>query len=148
MWLSVFAHVLFWLGLAFYATPSTDEALANLPTAKAGSGAGIYKMASSLGGAIGVAVSLAVFTGLSQVPQDQITQIGDVIHMNGAQSNAPLRLAAMTLGVNPVFLLLGILAITVTVPKEGGRITPNPQPVPDAVAAAGFVECPLCKGRA
>ena len=105
-------------------------------------------MASSLGGAIGAAVSLTVFTGLSQVPRNQITQIGDIIHMEGPQSNVPLRLAAMiALGVNLIFLLLAIVSITVTVPKGGGRISPKPQPVPDAVAAAGFVECPLCHGE-
>lgn len=148
VWLAVVAYALFGLGLAFYATPSTDAALSNLPAAQAGSGAGIYKMASSLGGAIGAAVSLAVFTGLSTVPKDQITQIGDVIHMAGAQSNVGLRLAAMiALGVNLVFLLLAIVSITVTVPKESGRITPVPQPVPDAVEAAGFVECPVCHGQ-
>ena len=146
--LAVIAYALFGLGLAFYATPSTDAALSNLPAAQAGSGAGIYKMASSLGSAIGAAVSLTVFTGLSQVPRNQITQIGDIIHMEGAQSNVPLRLAAMiALGVNLIFLLLAIVSITVTVPKGGGRISPKPQPVPDAVAAAGFVECPLCHGE-
>jgi len=77
--LAVISYCLFGLGLAFYATPSTDAALSNLPADQAGAGAGIYKMASSLGGAIGAAVSLAIFTGLSTVPADKITQIGDVI---------------------------------------------------------------------
>lgn len=148
VWLAIVAYALFGLGLAFYATPSTDAALSNLPAEQAGSGAGIYKMASSLGGAIGAAISLAVFTGFSQVPADQITQIGNVVQMQGAQSNVGLRLAAMiALGVNLVFLLLAIVSITVTVPKETGRITPKPQPVPDAVVAAGFVECPTCHGQ-
>ncbi|GGG71047.1 hypothetical protein GCM10011374_39630 [Kocuria dechangensis] len=48
-------------GLGFYATPSTDAALSNVPDAKAGSAAGIYKMASSLGAAFGVAISAAIF---------------------------------------------------------------------------------------
>lgn len=47
--LAIIAYCLFGLGLAFYATPSTDAALTNLPAAQVGSGAGIYKMASSLG---------------------------------------------------------------------------------------------------
>lgn len=134
--LAIIAYCLFGLGLAFYATPSTDAALSNLPAAQAGSGAGIYKMASSLGGAIGAAISLAVFTGLSTVPAEQIQQIGDVIHMEGAQSNAALRLAGMVaLGVNLVFLLLAITSIVMTVPKGGGSAslsksepTPEPQP--------------------
>lgn len=142
---AIIAYGLFGLGLAFYATPSTDAALANLPADQAGSGAGIYKMASSLGGAIGAAISLAVFTGLAAQPY---TQVGDIIHMEGAQSNAAIRLAAMVaLGVNLVFLLLAIVSITVTVPKQTGRITPAPQPTPDAVKAAGFVTCPTCHGE-
>jgi hypothetical protein len=47
-------YTLFGLGLAFYATPPTDAALSSLPMDQAGSGTGIYKMASSLGAAFGV----------------------------------------------------------------------------------------------
>ena len=63
--LAVAAYTLFGLGLAFYATPSTDAALSNLPDDQAGSGSGIYKMASSLGASFGVAISAAIFTALS-----------------------------------------------------------------------------------
>ncbi len=63
--LAVVAYTLFGLGLAFYATPSTDAALSNLPNDQAGSGSGIYKMASSLGASFGVAISAALFTALS-----------------------------------------------------------------------------------
>lgn len=143
--LAVIAYCLFGLGLAFYATPSTDAALANLPADQAGSGAGIYKMASSLGGAIGTAISLAVFTGLSG---SDYRILGNIIQMQGAQTNVSLRLAAMAaLGVNLVFLLLAIVSITVTVPKQTGRITPAPQPTPDAITEAGFVVCPTCHGE-
>lgn len=51
-------------GLGMYATPSTDAAISNAPSDKVGSASGIYKMASSLGGAIGVAVSSSVFNAL------------------------------------------------------------------------------------
>lgn len=44
---------LFGVGLGFYATPSTDAALSNVPNDKAGAASGIYKMASSLGAALG-----------------------------------------------------------------------------------------------
>lgn len=54
--LALVGFTLFGLGLAFYATPSTDAALSNLPDAQGGAGAGIYKMASSLGAAFGEAV--------------------------------------------------------------------------------------------
>ena len=62
--LCIISYTLFGLGLAFYATPSTDAALSNLPEAQAGSGSGIYKMASSLGAAFGVAISAGVFSTL------------------------------------------------------------------------------------
>ena len=63
--LAIVAFTLFGIGLAFYATPSTDAALSNLPDDQAGAGSGIYKMASSLGASFGVAISAAIFTALS-----------------------------------------------------------------------------------
>ena len=42
---------LFGLGLGIYATPSTDTSVSNAPSDKVGEAAGVYKMASSLGGA-------------------------------------------------------------------------------------------------
>lgn len=131
--LAIIAYSLFGLGLAFYATPSTDAALANLPADQAGSGAGIYKMASSLGGAIGAAISLAVFTAMANMNADIV---GSVIHMEGRVDNVPIRQAGMiALGVNLVFLILAILSITMTVPKGGGsrelgRSAPSPEPAP------------------
>lgn len=65
----VIAFTLFGLGLAFYATPSTDAALSALPDAQIGSGSGIYKMASSLGASFGVAISAAVLTAFSTDPE-------------------------------------------------------------------------------
>jgi hypothetical protein len=56
---------LFGVGLGFYATPSTDAALSNVPGDKAGTASGIYKMASSLGAAFRVAISAVLFTALS-----------------------------------------------------------------------------------
>ena len=120
--MAIIAYCLFGLGLAFYATPSTDAALSNLPANQAGSGAGIYKMASSLGGAIGTAISLAVFYGL------QGSKVPDVIAMAGRHDNSSIRLAAMVaLGVSLVFLLLAITSVTMTVPKGGGSATAGAQ---------------------
>jgi len=56
---------LFGIGLGLYATPSTDAALSNVPQENTGSASGIYKMASSLGAAFGVAMSAAIFAGFS-----------------------------------------------------------------------------------
>ncbi|MFD0866338.1 MFS transporter [Tessaracoccus lubricantis] len=137
--LAIIAYCLFGLGLAFYATPSTDAALTNLPAVQAGSGSGIYKMASTLGGAIGTAVSLAVYYGLMG------TRVPDLIVMEGRSDNESLRLAAMVaIGVSLVFLLLAILSIVMTIPKSDGRISPRPQPTPDEEAT--LIECPTCHG--
>src|SRR5690625_2208478 len=65
---AIIGFSLFGLGLAFYATPSTDAALSNLPEDQAGSGSGIYKMASSLGASFGVAICAAVCTALAGGP--------------------------------------------------------------------------------
>ncbi|EOH93305.1 hypothetical protein UAW_02553 [Enterococcus haemoperoxidus ATCC BAA-382] len=58
-------YSLFGMGLGMYATPSTDTAISSVPNEKAGVASGIYKMASSLGGALGVAISAAVYNGFS-----------------------------------------------------------------------------------
>ncbi len=131
--LSIIAYCLFGLGLAFYATPSTDAALSNLPEDKAGSGSGIYKMASSLGSAIGAAISLGLFTGMAATGS---TIIGDVVEFHGRTDNVLLRQAGMfALAVNLLFVLLAIISITVTVPKGGGsrdlgKVAPTPHPPP------------------
>ncbi len=57
-------YILLGTGLGIYATPSTDTALSNVPADMAGIASGIYKMASSLGAAFGLAISGAVFNAL------------------------------------------------------------------------------------
>ena len=56
---------MFGLGLGLYATPSTDTAVSNAPDDKIGAASGIYKMASSLGSAFGVAISATVYAMIS-----------------------------------------------------------------------------------
>ena len=60
----------FGIGLGLYATPSADAALTSVPQEKAGAASGIYRMTSALGAAIGIAISAAIFTGLSM---EQVT---------------------------------------------------------------------------
>ncbi len=71
-------YIFFGAGLGLYATPSTDTALANSPRNKAGVGSGVYKMASSLGGAFGVAISLSVYYAL--LPAGGETTVQEVAH--------------------------------------------------------------------
>jgi DHA2 family multidrug resistance protein-like MFS transporter len=114
---AVIGYTLFGVGLAFYATPSTDAALSNLPEAQAGAGSGIYKMASSLGAAFGVAISAAIFTALS-ANNESIRWLEGVITFSGRQDNLAVREAAIVaLGFNVLMIAVAILSIMLTVPK-------------------------------
>lgn len=94
----IIGFTLFGIGFGLYATPSTDTAVDNVPAAKAGEAAGIYKMSSTLGGSFGLAISVAVFNA-----------------MNGTGG---LELAASAgLIANMVFILLALAAVAVTIPK-------------------------------
>lgn len=119
--LAIISYTLFGLGLAFYATPSTDAALSNLPADQAGAGSGIYKMASSLGASFGVAISAAVFTALA-ADNSAVAWIDGVISYVGRQDNLAVREAGFfALAVNLVMVLAAIITIVSTVPKTYAR---------------------------
>ncbi|HLU37264.1 MAG TPA: MFS transporter [Thermomicrobiales bacterium] len=127
--LSAVGFSLFGLGLAFYATPSTDAALSALPDDQAGSGSGIYKMASSLGASFGVAISATVYTALSE-GSPAIEWIEGVITYVGRQDNVNVREAAFAaFGVNLLFVVLAIISIMVTIPerKTDGETVTQPE---------------------
>lgn len=114
--LAVVAYSLFGLGLAFYATPSTDAALTNLPGDQAGAGSGIYKMASSLGAAFGVAASAAIFTALSQTGLDIV---GTMIEFSGRQDNVAVREAGMVgLAFYALMAIAALVSVTIFIPKQ------------------------------
>lgn len=93
---------LFGLGLGIYATPSTDTSVSNAPSDKVGEAAGVYKMASSLGSAFGVALSMTAY--------------------GAAAANGNLELAATTgIIINVIFGVLSILSILFLVPKNAGK---------------------------
>ncbi|MDO5500211.1 MAG: MFS transporter [Propionibacteriaceae bacterium] len=116
MVLAVVAYALFGLGLAFFATPATDACLTSLPPEQAGSGMGIFKMASSLGGSIGTAVALSLFLGFQQGTSGNF--VGDVLEMTGRQDNVAIRqAAAIAIGAMLVFALISALVAAVAVPK-------------------------------
>jgi DHA2 family multidrug resistance protein-like MFS transporter len=119
--LAIIGYTLYGVGLAFYATPSTDAALANLPESQAGAGSGIYKMASSLGAAFGVAISATIFTTLSSGANSARWMEG-VITFYGRQDNLAVRAAAMiALMFNALMVAGAILSIMLTIP--GGKET-------------------------
>jgi DHA2 family multidrug resistance protein-like MFS transporter len=107
---------LFGIGLGFYATPSTDAALSNVPNEKAGAASGIYKMASSLGAAFGVAISAALFTSLSGL-NGAFGSLSDLFL--GRTDNIAIRFAAaVALLFNVAMVIIAIVAIAMTIPKE------------------------------
>jgi len=115
--LATVGYTLFGVGLAFYATPSTDAALSNLPAPQTGSGSGIYKMASSLGAAFGVAISAAIFTALSG-DGTSANWLDGVITFLGREDNLAIREAAIiALGFNVLMVVVAIISIMLTVPK-------------------------------
>jgi MFS transporter, DHA2 family, multidrug resistance protein len=93
---------LFGLGLGLYATPSTDTSVSNAPSDKVGAAAGVYKMASSLGGAFGVAISAAVYGVIAVVSSKEMAAASGII-------------------VNVIFGILALISIVVMVPKNAGK---------------------------
>ena len=89
------------VGFGFYATPSTNTAVGNVPPEKAGSASGIYKMASSLGGSFGVAISGAVSTAI-------------LMSNNTAHNLA----AGLGLGVSVMAGTISLIAVLALVPKR------------------------------
>ena len=119
MILAFVGFTLFGVGLGFYATPSTDAALSNVPNDKAGAASGIYKMASSLGAAFGVAISAALFTSLSGL-NSSFTPLSDLFL--GRTDNVGIRFAAaIALLFNVMMVIIAIVAIAMTVPKDDAR---------------------------
>lgn len=100
---------LFGLGLGVYATPSTDTSVANAPSNKVGEAAGIYKMASSLGSAFGVAISVTVYSTITAMSSVEVAASAGII-------------------VNVIFGILSILSIIFMVPKDAGKTT-KPSPI-------------------
>lgn len=114
--LTFIGFTLFGTGLGFYATPSIDAAVSNIPGDKVGGASGIYKMASSLGAALGVAISAAIYYGLSKM-NNEATPMAEIFL--GKTSNINVRYAAaMGLLFNVLMVLIAIVAIRLTIPKK------------------------------
>ena len=115
--LAIIGYTLYGLGLAIYATPSTDAALSSLPATQTGAGSGIYKMASSLGAAFGVAISAAIFTALS-ASTDSAHWLDGIITFQGRQENLAVRQAAVIALMFNVFMAaVAIMSIMLTIPR-------------------------------
>lgn len=115
--LAIIAFTLFGTGLAFFATPATDAALSNLPEEQSGAGAGIFKMASSLGSGFGIAISAGIYTAVSK--GEPIAWLNHLFDFVGRQDNIAIRQAAMlALAFNLLLVLATILTVMIKIPKE------------------------------
>ena len=119
MFVAFLGFTLFGIGLGFYATPSTDAALSNVPNDKAGAASGIYKMASSLGSAFGVAILL-------HCSPRCVAAMPAWLHCSrvflGKTSNIDIRFAAsVALLFNLFMVVIAFVAIAMTVPKDDPR---------------------------
>ncbi|WP_322045373.1 MFS transporter [Paraburkholderia sp. J67] len=112
--IAVIGITLLGVGLGLYATPSTDAALCSVAHARSGAASGIYKMASSLGTAFGIAISAAIFTALTTAdgfPPMKSLAVGQPDQLRFA--------AAVALWFNVAMVLLAALAIKLAMPKQG-----------------------------
>ena len=88
------------IGLGIYATPSTDTAVDNVPDAKAGEAAGIYKMSSTLGGSFGLAISIAIYSAVEAGTGNIATA------------------ASLGLIANVIFGVLALFSVVALIPKQ------------------------------
>lgn len=108
--------ILFGLGLGMYATPSTDTAVDAAPDNKVGEASGIYKMASSLGNAFGVAISATVYSTVAAISSVEVAATAGII-------------------TNVIFAILSLISIILLVPGNVGG-SRNPTPI-SSTAKAG-----------
>jgi MFS transporter, DHA2 family, multidrug resistance protein len=102
------------VGLGTYATPSTDAALSDVPNARIAEASGIYKMASSLGNAFGIAASAAIFTSLRSAdgPAASLLRMSETDRTRLA--------AALALGFNLALVIAAIFAVRLGTRREAG----------------------------
>lgn len=100
---SIVGYLLFGTGLGLYATPSTDTAVAMAPDDEVGVASGIYKMASSLGNAFGVAMSSTVYTVMASQLNLQLGGFSGVLF-------------------NAILAALAFIAILILVPRNQKNI--------------------------
>lgn len=88
------------VGLGLFATPATGAAVNAAPGDKAGVAGGTFKMASSLGGAFGIAIHLAIYSAVA------------------ASTNGNLHMAAMySIGSGIIATLLAALVALILMPS-------------------------------
>lgn len=128
-WFAIIGYTCFGIALALFATPATDTAMSNLPKEQSGAGAGIFKMASSLGSAIGAAVSLTLFSTMR--PASGYEWISALVEPIGRQDNIDIRHAAnFSFTFHLIATLVAIMVVLAFIPK--GRNVKVETPTPPA----------------
>lgn len=118
--ISLAGFSLYGLGLGLFATPVTDTALGTLPKDRTGAGAGVFKMSSSLGAALGIAISTSVFLALR----------------DGTSINSDVALAGtVSLGINVVFAATATITAAVLIPKATGKVSQTSITLPEPAIA-------------
>ena len=87
------------VGLGLFATPATGAAINAAPPDKAGVAGGIFKMASSLGGAFGIAIHLAIYGAVAASTNGNLHTAA--LYSIGAGIIAPLLAALVALLLMP-----------------------------------------------
>lgn len=87
------------VGLGLFATPATGAAINAAPADKAGVAGGIFKMASSLGGAFGIAIHLAIYGAVAASTNGDLHTAA--LYSIGAGIIAPLLAALVALILMP-----------------------------------------------
>ena len=109
----------FGIGLGLYATPSADVALSSISVENPAQPQE-YTEWLLLGAAIGIAISSAIFTGISDSPLAR--EGGFYTDIVGRTDNISLRYAAtLALFLNIFLTLLAIISIMATIPSGKGK---------------------------
>lgn len=115
---AVIGMTLFGTGLGFFATPATDAAISSVPTEQSGAASGVFKMASSLGAAIGLAIAGAILAAGSAMDPDRIAAWG---LFQGAPDALPIRFGATAGNLFEAgMVILALIAVIVLVPRTAG----------------------------
>ena len=123
--ISLLGFSLYGIGLGLFATPVTDTALGTLPKERTGAGAGVFKMSSSLGAAIGIAISTSVFLAIR----------------DGNGLNSEIAMAGtISLGINLAFTLAATLTAAVLIPATVGRVAQRRRPAQDPASVPAAYE--------
>lgn len=90
MWLIVVSLIVIGAGLGLLSTPVSNTAVGEVPAALSGTAAGVFKMSSMVGGALGVAILTALTRGLTLADSGHAVQHSGLTDAEVDQAHAAL----------------------------------------------------------